>query len=89
MASIRLNKKIPGAPAGAVGCRIQDPGAHGYRWWKTADFSHSVGTAHGAPPPPPIKVTILDSQGNTYFHFTLERNQKIYNLPTIWTSADS
>ena len=24
------------------GCRIQDPGARGYRWWKTADFSHMV-----------------------------------------------
>ena len=23
------------------GCRIQDPGARGSRWWKTADFSHS------------------------------------------------
>ena len=23
---------------------------HGYRWWKTADFSDSAGTAHGAPP---------------------------------------
>ena len=32
------------------GCGIQDPGTHGYRWWKTADFSHSAGTAHGAPP---------------------------------------
>ena len=38
----RPNKKIPGAPAGAVGCRIQDPGTHGYWWWKTADFSHSA-----------------------------------------------
>ena len=50
VASIRLNKKIPGVPAGAVGCRIQEPGIRGYRWWKTADFSHSAGTAHGAPP---------------------------------------
>ena len=24
------------------GCRIQDPGTRGYRWWKTADFSHSA-----------------------------------------------
>ena len=32
------------------GCGVQDPGTHGYRWWKTADFSHSAGTAHGAPP---------------------------------------
>ena len=47
---IRLKQKIPGVPAGAGGCRIQDPGTHGYRWWKTADFSHSTGTAHGAPP---------------------------------------
>ena len=43
-------KNIPGVPAGAVGCRIQDPGICGYRWWKTADFSHSVRTAHGVPP---------------------------------------
>ena len=43
-------KKIPGVPAGAVGCRLQDPGIRGYRWWKTADFSHSARTAHGAPP---------------------------------------
>ena len=35
-------KKNPGEPAGAVGCRIQDPGTRGYRSWKTADFSHSV-----------------------------------------------
>ena len=41
MASIRL-KKIPGVPAGAVGCRIQDPGIRGSRWWKTADVSHSA-----------------------------------------------
>ena len=27
-----------------------DPGTRGYRRWKTADFSHSAGTAHGAPP---------------------------------------
>ena len=34
------------------GCRIQNPGTRGYRWWKPADFSHSArtGTAHGAPP---------------------------------------
>ena len=32
------------------GCRIQGPGTHGYRRWKTADFLHSAGTAHGAPP---------------------------------------
>ena len=31
------------------GCRIQDPGTRGYRWWKTADFPHRAGTAHGAP----------------------------------------
>ena len=43
-------KKNPGVPAGAVGCRIQGLGTHSFRWWKTADFSHSVGTAHGAPP---------------------------------------
>ena len=40
MACIRLKKKIPGVPAGGVvGCRIQDLGIRGYRWWKTADFS--------------------------------------------------
>ena len=48
MASIKLKQKIPGVPAGAVGCRIQDPGtrlAHplhpvyddgkggGVQWW--------------------------------------------------------
>ena len=32
------------------GCRVQDPGTRGYRWWRTADFSHSAGTAHGASP---------------------------------------
>ena len=32
------------------GCRLQGPETRGYRWWKTADFSHSAGTAHGAPP---------------------------------------
>ena len=24
------------------GCRIQDPGTCGYRWWNTGDFSHGV-----------------------------------------------
>ena len=32
------------------GCRVQDPGTHGYRRWKTADFSHSARRAHGALP---------------------------------------
>ena len=33
------------------GCGLQNSGPTcGYRWWKTADFSHSAGTAHGAPP---------------------------------------
>ena len=32
VASIRLKQKIPGVPAGAVGCRIRDPGTRGYRW---------------------------------------------------------
>ena len=32
VASIGLKQKIPGVPAGAVGCRIQDPGTRGYRW---------------------------------------------------------
>ena len=31
------------------GCRVQDPGTRGNRFWKTANFSHSTGTAHGAP----------------------------------------
>ena len=46
----QTKKNISGVPAGTVGRRIQDPGTRGYRWWKTADFSHSAGTAHGAPP---------------------------------------
>ena len=24
------------------GCGVQDPGTRGYRWWRTADFSHSA-----------------------------------------------
>ena len=32
------------------GCRVQDPGTRGYRRWRTADYSHSARTAHGAPP---------------------------------------
>ena len=43
-------KKMPVVPAGAVGGRIQDPGTRGYRWSKTADFSHGARTVHGAPP---------------------------------------
>ena len=31
------------------GCRIQDPGTRGYRWWKTADFLHSARSARCAP----------------------------------------
>ena len=42
----QTKKQIPGVPAGAVGCRIQDPGICGYRWWKTADFSYRARTAH-------------------------------------------
>ena len=53
VASIRLRKKIPGVPAGAVGCRIQDPGTRGYWWWKTAGCSHSARTARGVPLPNP------------------------------------
>ena len=41
------------------GCRIQDPGTCGDRWWKTADFLHSVRTAHSAPP----WCTILKTKG--------------------------
>ena len=32
----------------------QHRGTHGYRWCKTADFSHGTGTAHGAPPLCPV-----------------------------------
>ena len=32
------------------GCRIQDPGTRGHRWWKTADFSHSARCAPLVPP---------------------------------------
>ena len=60
------NKNNPRCTSrGAVGCRIQDPGTRGYRWWKTAHFSHSVCTAPiitlfipGTPlqtPPPPYR----------------------------------
>ena len=41
-----LKKKNPWCTSRAgVGCRIQDLGIRGYRWCKTADFSHSAGTA--------------------------------------------
>ena len=33
-----IKQKIPGVPAGAVGCRIQDPGSRGYRWLKKQTF---------------------------------------------------
>ena len=46
----QTTKKIPGVPARGEGCRIQDPGIRGYQGWKTADFLHSAGTAHGVPP---------------------------------------
>ena len=59
VASIRLNKKIPGAPAGAVGCRIQDPGTHGYQWCKTAYFSHSAGTARAQRTVRPLRVPVV------------------------------
>ena len=35
-------KKMPGVPAGAVGCRLEDAGIRGYRCSKTAGFSHSA-----------------------------------------------
>ena len=44
VASIRLRKSPWCTSRGVVGCRIQDLGIRGYRWWKTADFSHSAGT---------------------------------------------
>ena len=42
------------------GCRTQDPGTRGYRWWKTADVSHSAGTACSAPP----RTLLPHSQSN-------------------------
>ena len=51
VASIRLKGKKPWCTSrGGVGCRIQDLGIRGYRWWKTPDFLYSARTAHGAPP---------------------------------------
>ena len=39
-------------------CRIQDPGTRGYRWWKTADFSHSARCAPSVTlPRAPLAVT--------------------------------
>ena len=55
MAGIRLKPKIPGVPAGAVGCSIQDPGPRGYWGWKTADFSQSAGTARAQRTCTPIR----------------------------------
>ena len=49
-------KKIPGVPAGAAGCRNKDPGTRGYRWWKTAAFSHSARTAHAKRTVRPLRV---------------------------------
>ena len=40
---------------GVVGCRIQDLGIRGYRWWKTADFSHSARCAPNIRPVPPMR----------------------------------
>ena len=49
------------------GCRIQDPGTRGYRWWKAADFSHSAqcapnvytwGADAGTPWPRPSHETL-------------------------------
>ena len=52
------------------GCGIQDPGTRGYRWWKTADFSHSARCAPfvcKAPPgwPGAIEPIIIVYPGNT------------------------
>ena len=46
----QTTQKNPWCTSRGCKCRSQGPGAHGYRRWKTADFSHSAGTAHGAPP---------------------------------------
>ena len=45
MASIRQKKNPWCTSRGGVGCRIQDLGICGCRWWKTVDFLHSAGTA--------------------------------------------
>ena len=53
MAGIRLKKIIPGVPAGAVGCRIQDPGTHGKQQANSGGKQPTFRTAraaHGAPP---------------------------------------
>ena len=42
------------------GCRIQDPGTRGYRWWKAADVSHSARSTRCAP-------LGLDTVGNGLF----------------------
>ena len=58
----RLEKKNPWCTS--RGCsRIHDPGTHGYRWWKTVDFSHSAGAAHSAPP----KERMCKVQSRTWF----------------------
>ena len=44
---------------GGVGCRIQDLGIRGYRWWKTANFSHSAGTARAGRTVRPLCCQVL------------------------------
>ena len=50
MAGIRLKNIIPGVPAGAVGCRIQDPGTHGKQQANSGGKPPTFRTACGAPP---------------------------------------
>ena len=45
----QTKKKNPSVPAGAVWCRIQDPGTRGYWWWEAAGFSHSTRYAPSHP----------------------------------------
>ena len=47
------------------GCRIQDPGTRSYRWWKTADFSHSARCAHPDDCPVPRMSTGGGRQAKT------------------------
>ena len=50
MASIRLKNSLV-YQQGLQGAEFRTLGrTHGYRWWKTADFSHSACTAHSEPP---------------------------------------
>ena len=48
MAGIRLKKIFPGVPAGAVGCRIQDPGTHGKQQANSGGKQPTFRTARAA-----------------------------------------